>query len=358
MDFPGLAVCRHPHQILNLEDPKTNQSLGETYNLTLAHLKYLEPYRVNPQNGLEPLFKQFLFNDSSCIRGVTVASRGIYSRASQTNLASKPSTRPFEWNSFFHPIYGACFEFQPEKPPSEYVGTAGIDYMKINVDFDSAFPDLKGRAEQNEKMMSMDEVQKSIMNSVGAGSVLIMIYDKGSFLTTHEIALLTSEANEVFSLQQEVVDKSSTKDLFGCHEYDQEATEDDCLYDCLAKLFVQEFGCLHARLGLMPIRNQTLKATRTCLLDDLELKTKNYSQTINHGQNKPRSAEEFGLIRIRELLAEFCQEDLKARCNCKLKCKRKILSMAKWPSQKVEKARNSTGSRENHKFAVFQVPTL
>ena len=51
-----------------------------------------------------------------------------------------------------------------------------------------------------------------------------------------------------FSLEQEVVDKTGTKKIFHCKNYEKNETEDDCLNNCLVKTFVEEFGCLHSRL--------------------------------------------------------------------------------------------------------------
>jgi hypothetical protein len=114
-DLPGLAVCRHPNQIATLWDKGHNISLTNTYNLTLAHLRFLTAYRANSDLSLDPILDQFLFNDSSCIRGVTISSRGLYSRVSLPTLVSKPASRPQEWTTSFHPIYGICYNFSPSE---------------------------------------------------------------------------------------------------------------------------------------------------------------------------------------------------------------------------------------------------
>ena len=44
------------------------------------------------------------------------------------------------------------------------------------------------------------------------------------------------------------MDKTGTKKIFHCKNYEKNETEDDCLNNCLVKTFVEEFGCLHTRL--------------------------------------------------------------------------------------------------------------
>ena len=45
-----------------------------------------------------------------------------------------------EWSSFWHPLYGMCFSFKPVKNVSEIVGSAGVEYVKVNLNFSAAFP--------------------------------------------------------------------------------------------------------------------------------------------------------------------------------------------------------------------------
>ena len=68
-DLPGLAICRHPNQITKFWDPLTNETFESQFNLTLAELRFIKAYKARPDEGLEPLLNQFLFNDSSCVRG-------------------------------------------------------------------------------------------------------------------------------------------------------------------------------------------------------------------------------------------------------------------------------------------------
>ena len=95
---------------------------------------------MRPNKSVDDIFEPFLFNDSSCIEELTISERGIYSRVSLSNLFSNPNTNPNDWNTFFHPIYGTCIEFSPKKNLEEIVGSSGVSYMKISVDFKKAFP--------------------------------------------------------------------------------------------------------------------------------------------------------------------------------------------------------------------------
>ena len=70
----------------------------------------------------------------------------------------------------------------------------------------------------------------------------------GSFLTSQNPTRLEKGKLAKFSLEQEVVDKTGTKKIFHCKNYEKNETEDDCLNNCLVKTFVEEFGCLHTRL--------------------------------------------------------------------------------------------------------------
>jgi hypothetical protein len=60
-----------------------------------------------------------------------------------------------------------------------------------------------------------------------------------------------------------------------------------------------------------------------------------------------QETEEFGLIRIREILAEFHNVGSDHRCDCAIPCKRKFLSLQSWRSD--SKNENKDG------FAYFQV---
>jgi hypothetical protein len=151
--------------------------------------------------------------------------------------------------------------------------------MKISVNFKTAFPDFDSTITN----ATMEDNTKNIQNEYGQNTVLVVVYDKGSFLTSNQAALLEKSVDEQFTLQQEVVDKSNTKSIFKCRDYNVEdgVTEDNCLNECLVMTFVEEFGCLHARLRLMEFKNETAKAMPSCTLEHLEIKTNEYSDFLN-----------------------------------------------------------------------------
>ena len=86
--------------------------------------------------------------------------------------------------------------------------------------------------------------------------------------------------------------------------------------------FLKEFGCLHERLRLIDLKNETLKKMKPCLLQDLEPK---YEEMVKHenqedfspkkkkGKKPKKQLIEPGLFRIKEILASFLQNDLKSR---------------------------------------------
>ena len=86
--------------------------------------------------------------------------------------------------------------------------------------------------------------------------------------------------------------------------------------------FLKEFGCLHERLRLIDLKNETLQKMKPCLLQDLEPK---YEEMVKHenqedfspkkkkGKKPKKQSIEPGLFRIKEILASFLQNDLKSR---------------------------------------------
>ena len=140
--------------------------------------------------------------------------------------------------------------------------------------------------------------------------------------------------NHQFTLNLDVVDKTKTKDIFNCEEY-LETSEDDCLNECLAKTFYEEFQCLHPRLKSMNLKNSTLKNQKSCLIQDLKNKTEVYAKEMNKGKLVGyKSVEEFGLVRIKQILAKFNHENIEEfRCGCPFKCKRSVITINKWPKE-------------------------
>ena len=83
--------------------------------------------------------------------------------------------------------------------------------------------------------------------------------------------------------------------------------------------FLKEFGCLHERLRLIDLKNQTLQKMKPCLLQDLEpkyeeiVKLENQEKSNSDGKNPNKQLPEPGFYRIKQILASFLQNDLKSR---------------------------------------------
>ena len=130
-------------------------------------------------------------------------------------------------------------------------------------------------------------------------------------------------------------------------KYERDHTEDDCLNSCLVQTFVKEFGCLHSRLKRLKLPNNPLMSTKICLYEDLAPKTEAYEKKLNG--NRKRSVEEYGLVRIRQILSSFNQFDSPTRCNCSIKCRRNIITLTELPQPNKKVA---------YEFAYFQVKLL
>jgi hypothetical protein len=64
-----------------------------------------------------------------------------YAGTSTPSLVSDPYNEE-EWSSFWHPLYGVCYAFKTSKPLVEIVGSAGVEYVKVDLNFEQAFPAL------------------------------------------------------------------------------------------------------------------------------------------------------------------------------------------------------------------------
>ena len=140
-DLPCFAVCRHPNQILSEVD-RQGFSLPINYGLSLSDFRYLKAFEsIDQVNGnLLAIYQNFAFNDSKSVKNVALSSRGQYSGTAMPSLVSKPDLDKDNWSSFWHPLYGTCFAFQLSKPLVDVVGEAGIEFVKVNLDFEKAFP--------------------------------------------------------------------------------------------------------------------------------------------------------------------------------------------------------------------------
>ena len=140
-DLPGFAVCRHPNQILKKIDD-LGSKLVDSYDLKLSDIRYLTAFENAGLYGVNTydIYSRFVFNDSESVTSLVLSSRGQYAGTSTPSLVSKPLNNSDEWSSFWHPIYGVCFSFKPKKSLVDYVGEAGLEFVKVNLNFEFAFP--------------------------------------------------------------------------------------------------------------------------------------------------------------------------------------------------------------------------
>ena len=140
-DLPGFAVCRHPNQILSKVD-RLGFSLPMHHGLNLSDIRYLKAFEnVEAANAsILDIYRNFAFNNSKSVKNVALSSRGQYSGTALPSLVSKPDSDNDNWSSFWHPLYGTCYVFQLHQPLVDVVGEAGVEFVKVNLDFEKAFP--------------------------------------------------------------------------------------------------------------------------------------------------------------------------------------------------------------------------
>ena len=202
----------------------------------------------------------------------------------------------------------------------------------------------------------------------GRGQLFVFAFQKNSFITSGEAAVVRDYNHEYLLMEQEqldrfgcisigerhrinvVVGRTDAKEVYDCDDgadYD----EDACLYGCLADKFVAEFGCLHVRIALA-INNEEGQH-RVCGLDDLANATADYVAEMeasmgNYSGVVEQRVEEVGLIKIRDWLAGFNEERASAnRCGCKLPCRRTLITIQTFQAAPVQDRASV--------FAVFQV---
>ena len=120
-------------------------SLEGAYHLNLSDIRYLKAFESVERAGHDILdvYKKFAINDSDSVSSVVLSSRGQYVGTATPSLVTKPRADPKRWTSFWHPLYGVCFAFQLDKPLAEVVGDAGLEFVKVNLNFEKAFPALE-----------------------------------------------------------------------------------------------------------------------------------------------------------------------------------------------------------------------
>ena len=124
---------------------------------------------------------------------------------------------------------------------------------------------------------------------------------------------MTDNSNEEFIVQQEIIDKTNTKNVDECREYSEEDPEDHCLQNCLLTRFEDKFKCMHARLKLMDLKNQTLQNKKSCLLENFKPESKELSEPLKPCCLARLYPEESGLREIKKIIASFHMNNMTLR---------------------------------------------
>ncbi len=261
-------------------------------------LKNLKAYKVVEGLDLtvQDLFEKYLANDSSAISRLSILSKGQYAGTSLPSLTSKPSSDHDDWHPVYHPIFGACFEFRSSKNIVDYVGKAGVEFAKVNVNFDAAYPkattdgiQIYSTPDEHQVYAGMNPEEdyenepetKSDKNQTATDpfeSMVLLVFEAGSFLSSQSLGVLDRESKKYFTVEQEIIDKTNTKDVFDCTD-DEDYVEDSCLEQCLVTRHVREMKCLHARI--QPWANASIKESyQACVLDDLYQRTQDHDAMV------------------------------------------------------------------------------
>ena len=229
------------------------------------------------------VYSQFISDNVESVSGISVSSRGQYSGSSTPSLVSRPSFNKDEWSSFWHPILGTCFTFKPVNPILDYVGQAGIDFVKIDLNISAAFPvdPIEGSNQEPTIVLVNDESSNNeqkfenglisntetpsdfvvnenkneattsttiffdhvpffpnlpssspdnfrmafslipdfVETEPGHDEVVVVAFDRGRFMTSQEVGIVAIDKNEFYTLDQEIIDKTAIKDIDNCTDY-------------------------------------------------------------------------------------------------------------------------------------------
>jgi hypothetical protein len=66
-----------------------------------------------------------------------VTSLFIINQGYTSHVISEPKENPHEWTSFWHPIFGTCYNFAPIFPIAKSIGDYDIDYLSLDLNFDA-----------------------------------------------------------------------------------------------------------------------------------------------------------------------------------------------------------------------------
>ena len=289
--LPAFAICRPQNSFLS-----ESQLEGLLKSKVSAkNFKYLPIYQKAEESNTSvvELLKSSLLNDSEYIQTFLMTKLGHYAGYSMPSLVSKPWNDTGNWHAKYHPLYGICHHFIFNQKLESILGKSAIKFIKIKLNFDK----LVKKSQQKFGLMTdprasynLDEIVTEqeeeyddvIEDTEKFYGILVFVYQKGSFYSSRKRTQINQKSRQFYQLKQEELDKRQTQQ--NCYNYN----EDDCLTNCLVSKFVEDLGCLHARLYF--IANATIKAKYPIC---------NYKDLLNQ-------TEELHVKKLRDFKDYFC----------------------------------------------------
>ena len=286
VNLPAFAICRPQNSFL-AENQLENLLKKPT---PAKNFKYLPIYQKAKKANISmiELLKSSLLNDSEYIQTLLITKLGHYAGYSMPSLVSKPWNDTGNWKSMYHPLYGICHHFIFDHHLESILGKSAIKFVKIKLNFMNLVKKQQQRfglmqdPRMKDKFGSMEEIVTEqeeeyddvIEDTEKYSGILVFVYQKGSFYSSRKRTKINQKSRQFYTLVQEELDKSLTSE---CHfDYN----EDQCLENCLVSKFVQELGCLHARLHF--IGNVKLELTKIHWEKSPEkIHEKNHKKKIN-----------------------------------------------------------------------------
>ena len=327
VDLPAFAICRPQNSFL--AENQLENLLKSKVSAKDLDFKYLPIYQKAKKANISmiELLKSSLLNDSEYIQTLLITKLGHYAGYSMPSLVSKPWNDTGNWQSMYHPLYGVCHQFIFDQPLESILGKSAIKFVKIKLNFMNLIkkqqkfglmqdPRIQGWNMDEIVTEQEEEYDDVIEDTEKFCGILVFVYQKGSFYSTRKRTKVNQKSRQFYQLYQEELDKKQTPSE--CFNYN----EDQCLTNCLVSKFVEELGCLHARLHF--IANDSIRSTYPiCQYQDLLNQTQKLHQKKLRdfkdfrrlkrsvvGDRLGSNVIEYGLFKIRSLLGNFQHDDV------------------------------------------------
>ena len=136
-----------------------------------------------------------------------------------------------------------CFQGKGTFKDSKINHQTVVEFVKFYLNISEAYDQVKKFRFPKPPTVVDSDIFDNTRNDEDQ-TLVILIYQKGAFYHSQVFQPIGENEPNTFYVEQEVIDKSNTKEVFNCKEYD----EDNCLRECLVSRFINEMGCLHVRL--------------------------------------------------------------------------------------------------------------